>query len=348
MAQINEKELNRTLRSGPPSGVFLLYGSDHYLVDRYAALIVDRAVKGDKIFNYERIDGAKIDFDHLYDSVLTLPMMADRRAIVLDDPDIDKLSAGDLDKLLQILGEAVEPTVLVIAIKQNEFLPKKSNRCRKVLEAVDRLGIAAELGERSAADLAAFVIKRCAAAGCSISKENANLLVSKTTGELIAVQNEADKVIAFTGSGEVAREAIDRLVSATVEAEVFSLSKAILAQDYTRAQSILAALIYLREPAVNILHVLSMAFVDLCRARASISAGVETSKAASDFGYRGREFAMRNAYRDCRKLPQNFLRRALEVLAQADFTLKSSGADEKIVLQKTITELFLLLGEERA
>ena len=99
---------------------------------------------------------------------------------------------------------------------------------------------------------------------------------------------------------------------------------------------------------MNILHVLSMAFVDLCRARAAISAGVETSKAASDFGYRGREFAMRNAYRDCRKLPQNFLRRALEVLAQADFTLKSSGADEKIVLQKTITELFLLLGEERA
>ena len=79
-----------------------------------------------------------------------------------------------------------------------------------------------------------------------------------------------------------------------------------------------------------------------------ISAGVETSKAAADFGYKGREFAMRNAFRDCRKLPQQFLRRALEVLARADFELKSSGNDEKIVLQKTITELFLLLGEERA
>ncbi len=86
---------------------------------------------------------------------------------MLDDPDIDKLSAGDLDKLLQILNDAVEPTVFIIAIKQNEFLPKKSSRCRKLLEAVDRLGIAAELGERSAADLAAFVMKRCAAAGCT-------------------------------------------------------------------------------------------------------------------------------------------------------------------------------------
>ena len=76
----------------------------------------------------------------------TLPMMAERRAVMLDDPDIDKLSAGDLDKLLQILNDAVEPTVFIIAIKQNEFLPKKSSRCRKLLEAVDRLGIAAELG----------------------------------------------------------------------------------------------------------------------------------------------------------------------------------------------------------
>ena len=67
MAQMNEKELNRALRTGLPSGVFLLYGSDRYLVERYASLIVDRAVKGDKTFNYERVDGAKIDFDHLYD-----------------------------------------------------------------------------------------------------------------------------------------------------------------------------------------------------------------------------------------------------------------------------------------
>ena len=163
MAQMNEKELNRALRTGLPSGVFLLYGSDRYLVERYASLIVDRAVKGDKTFNYERVDGAKIDFDHLYDSILALPMMAERRAVMLDDPDIDKLSAGDLDKLLQILNDAVEPTVFIIAIKQNEFLPKKSSRCRKLLEAVDRLGIAAELGGRSAADLAAFVMKRCAA-----------------------------------------------------------------------------------------------------------------------------------------------------------------------------------------
>lgn len=48
---------------------------------------------------------------------------------------------------------------------------------------------------------------------------------------------------------------------------------------------------------MNILYVLSMSFVDLSRARAAISAGVETSKAAADFGYKGREFAMRNAFR---------------------------------------------------
>lgn len=56
---------------------------------------------------------------------------------------------------------------------------------------------------------------------------------------------------------------------------------------------------------MNILYVLSMSFVDLSRARAAISAGVETSKAAADFGYKGREFAMRNAFRDCRKRPSS-------------------------------------------
>lgn len=338
-----EKELNKLLKSEPPSGVYLLYGSDSSLVERYCALIANRAVKGNPTFNYERIDGEKIDFEQLYNSILTLPLMADRRCVLLDDPEIDQLSAGDFDKLKGVLEEVGETTLLLLAIKQSEFLPKKSQKCKKLLELVGKIGVAVELDERSAADLAKLVIKQCADHGCTISRQNADLLVARTTGELLAVQNEIDKLIAFTQSGEVTEQAILQLVSATVEAEVFSLSKAILARDYGKAMQILSALLYLREPAVNILHVLSMAFVDLYRAKTAQFADVDVPQVVTDFGYRGRDFAVKNAFRDSRKLSLHFLKQTLEVLAQADYALKSSGGEAKIILQSSITEIFMLL-----
>lgn len=66
------------------------------------------------------------------------------------------------------------------------------------------------------------------------------------------MQNEADKLLPLHSPERISREATDRLVSATVEAEVFSLSKAILARDYAKAQGILSALLYLREPGSEI------------------------------------------------------------------------------------------------
>ncbi|MBS4784750.1 MAG: DNA polymerase III subunit delta [Clostridiales bacterium] len=341
-----EKELNKQIKAGLPTGVYLLYGSDRSLVERYCTLLADRAVTGERAFNYERIDGSRIDLDRLYDSVLTLPMLSERRCVVLDDPDIDKLSSGDFEKLKTVLGEVDESTVLIIAVKQNEFLPKKSQKCKKLLELAGKLGTAVELGERSTGDLVKTVMKQCADRGCSISRENAELLVQRTTGELLAVQNETDKLIAFTGSGEVSRESVLRLVSATVEAEVFSLSKSILSRDYARAMQILSALLYLREPAVNILYVLSMSFVDLYRAKVAAFADADAAQVAAAFGYRGRDFAVKNAFRDSRKLPLRFLKRSLEVFARADSELKSSGGDEKVILQRAVTEVFMLLGEE--
>ena len=345
MLLTGEKELNKLLKAQVPAGVFLLYGGDSYLVERYCGLLTDRAVGEDRGINYEKISGEKPDFDHLYDSVLTLPMMAERRVVVLDDPNIDAYSAADLDKLLAIVADTEDPALLLIAIKQNPFQPRKSSKCRKLQEAVAKTGTVVELSERTAADLAKQVVKRCEAHGCIISRENADLLVARTSGELIAVENEADKVIAFTGSGEITEEAILRLVSATVEAEVFSLSKAILQKNYARAQKTLSDLLYLREEPVNILYVLSMSFVDLYRAKTAANAAIESGKMSADFGYKGRDFAVRNAFRDSRKLSLRFLREALEILTRADYELKNSPVDGKIILQRTLTELFVRLEE---
>lgn len=341
-----EKELNKQIKAGLPTGVYLLYGSDRSLVERYCTLLADRAVTGERAFNYERMDGGRIDFDRLYDSVLTLPMLSERRCVVLDDPDIDKLSSGDFEKLKTVLGEVDESTVLIIAVKQNEFLPKKSQKCKKLLELAGKLGTAVELGERSTGDLVKTVMKQCADRGCSISRENAELLVQRTTGELLAVQNETDKLIAFTGSGEVSRESVLRLVSATVEAEVFSLSKSILSRDYARAMQILSALLYLREPGGE--HSVCAQYV-LCGSLSCQSCRLcRCGCCAGGVGLwlSGPGFCCEKRLSGQPEAAASISQAVTGSICPGGQRTEELRGDEKVILQRAVTEVFMLLGEE--
>lgn len=345
MIYTTEKELSKALKSQPLAHIYLLYGEDSYLVEQYAALLEKQALgKGDPTFNSDRFDGRKLDFDALYNSVMTLPMLADCRSILIDDPDIERFTAGELEKLQEVLEQVEDGTVLILAVKQAGFSVKKSAKCRKLQEQVERLGVVAQLGARTTTDLAKTVVKRLEQTGATISMEDAKYLVERTTGELSAVNCEADKLAACGAAGlPITRALIDRLVPATVEAEIFSLSKAILSRDYDRAMGILQGLLYLREPGVNILYTLSSAFIDLYRAKAAVFADAQAAQIAADFGYKGREFAVKNALRDSRKLSLGFLKGALEVLLEADQKLKSSRVGEDIILQQTVTQLFVLL-----
>lgn len=57
MASVNEKELTRIIKSGELSGVYYLYGTDLYSVERYKREMVKRTVKaGDETYNLHEFE----------------------------------------------------------------------------------------------------------------------------------------------------------------------------------------------------------------------------------------------------------------------------------------------------
>ena len=78
------------------------------------------------------------------------------------------------------------------------------------------------------------------------------------------------------------------------------------------------------------------------RAKAAAQAGVPAESLAADFGYRGREWRLRNAARDSARLSLSMLRQSLEILAQADGQLKSARTDKRVVLEQTAARLIVL------
>jgi DNA polymerase-3 subunit delta len=105
---------------------------------------------------------------------------------------------------------------------------------------------------------------------------------------------------------------------------------------------------FLRESPVGILTILSSAFVDLYRAKAARAGHIPDKQAMKELGYPGgRAFLYTRAAESESRYSHEFLVKALEVLTQADQAMKSTGADGRVLLEQTVTKLFVLLKEDR-
>ena len=176
-----------------------------------------------------------------------------------------------------------------------------------------------------------------------LGPEAAELLVTRVGSDLNRLLGELDKLCAMADGAEITEALIREVTSESLEAKVFDLSKCILQGNMTRAQEIVRALRTAKEKPTSVLSVLSGAYVDLYRAKVAQAGGERAENLASVFSYRGREFVLRNAARDAGRLPLQALRDSLDILAEADTTMKSSPVDKWLVLERTVVRLGLRL-----
>jgi DNA polymerase-3 subunit delta len=120
---------------------------------------------------------------------------------------------------------------------------------------------------------------------------------------------------------------------------IYDLAKAVIANRLDIGMSILGELFYKKEEPVIILSALSGAFCDLYRAKVATLSGVADSFIIADFNYRGREFRIRNALRDCRNVDVIFLSSCLTLLMKADARIKSTRVSKRLVLEQLIVEI---------
>lgn len=341
--QLTETELKKQLKEGNFARVYFLYGEESYLTAHYAAQIAAK-VPGDTAlaeFNLQKFDGQSCTADEIEDAAEALPVMADRKCVVVRDFDVASAGAAAQERILSLVKEPPEDCVLVFWLDGVEADVKKNARWKAFLSAVDKAGAAVYFPRKTAGDIAKLLCSGASRRGCSLSAENARRMLERCGSDLNLLLGELDKLCAYADGREITREDIETLGAQNLEASVFDLSKALVQGSYTKAYSILHRLSAMREEPVAVLAVLSGAYADLYRAKIARAAGQQAESLAVDFAYRGKEFRLRNAARDSAPIPLPVLRESLEILADADRMLKSSRTDKWVVLEQTAAKLIL-------
>lgn len=344
MAKITENELKKRIKEKDFSGFYLLFGDEKYLVSYYTKKIIE-AIVGDSPndFNFQVFDKENMDINDIYSSVESLPLMAQKKCVLLNDLDIDFLKDKERDTLISIISDLSKTTTFIITYPTLEIDFKRSSKWKNFISKVNELGTIIEFEKRGLQSLERQLVSWAKKRNTTLSLVNASKIIKLCGNDLHTLNSEIKKLCAYVDYGEITEDVIEAVVTKNLETNVFVLSNAVARKDYEKAFRSLDLLFYQREEPVAILAVLSSIFVDMYRVRVSIESGKGPSELAKYFDYRNKLFKLKNAQRDSNNITTENIKKCLDILMDTDVKLKSTRADKRIVMEELISKLMLVL-----
>ncbi len=338
MAIINETALKQKLKGGN-CNLYILLGDDSYLKQMYAKKIGSTTAAPDDIFNYQKFTGDS-DLQDVYDAVLQFPMMSEKKFVCLTDYDFEGCSKSDFDKLCTILTETPDTCVFVMVFDALQIAVKKNNKLTKLVTAAEKNnGVAVELNHRTVPELVKMLTSGANKRGCRFDSAAARYLIETVGEDINTLKNEMEKLCAYSNKGEITKQTIESVCAKTVEANIYNLSKQIIECNMPNAIKLLDELFYLKVEPIIILSTISGFYVDMYRAFLGKDRGLQSAAIADDFGYKGREFVVRNAIADSKRFDNNKFNLSFDALRKADKALKSFSSNPRTILEQLVVRL---------
>ncbi len=344
MSQLSESDIKSQIKNREFANAYLFYGEESYLKEFYIGQIKKKVVDPTfESFNFHLYDGKDTELDDVLKDAQMLPMMSEYNLVILRDYPIEK-SKTDMKLLLEFLDDAPESTILIFYYYSKE--PDiKSASFKKLESAFNKAGAVVKLNKRSENDVAKLLVSGAKKRGSSIDINNAKYLISVAGNDLKNLFNEIDKLSYYAKDSEITKEIIDDMATKCFQARIYDLSKAILKSDFDLSYNLLKGLITDKDSYIAIVSTVAGVYVDMYRVKCSKLAGNSYDDIAKYYNYKGRDFALKNATRDCAKLSVNQLRTSLDIILDADLKLKSTAINADVLLEEMVVKLIMIVRE---
>jgi len=338
---LNEMNLKSQIGKSNLYPIYFIFGDEQYLIKHYVKKIAEKTVKFNTDFNLNEFD-SDISVQDIFNAANSLPFMSDKKCVSVCDLNIDKISSGEFEKLLNIVSNPSPSTCLILWFEVVEFNAKKlTEKSKKIMNAVEKSGgCIVNIERKSTSDLIHMLCDGATRRNCHLEPTTAKYMIESCSDDLSTLVNELEKLCAYSKNGIITNKEVDEVCSRSVEVSVFNLSKALVAQNLNTAYKILDDLFFMHTEPVIILSILSSAYIDMYRAKVAVDSGLHVESVASDLGYNARmSFKLTNGERDSRRLSCHQLELSLCELLDCDKQLKSTKMDPRILLERLMAGL---------
>lgn len=215
------------------SNIYLVYGRETFLIDEILNISKMLVNETTKDFNYQIIDENNMSLDYIKSSIETLPLMDDKRVIVIKDMDAFKgnskfISKDEEEILLNYLKNIPKETIIIFL---SYFRVDKRKKFFKDLKKISK-----ELDCEKLKDDELFSWVKKKFKENKINIDNSNLIyfiknqdyIEKDSQKtLYDLENEIKKIKDFVQDSEVTKEIIDKLIPKKSDTDIFKFVDAI-------------------------------------------------------------------------------------------------------------------------
>lgn len=320
MKQLKEDIKNRSFHK-----TYLLYGEERYLVHLYRDQLKKAVLGGEDEMNLASFQGDGIDLYEVRDLAQTLPFFGEYRLLVIEDSRLFKKAS----ELGDMIADFPETTILL-------FVEKEVDKRNKLYKYIKKNGIVVEMSAMSAGETKRFVALELQKAGKKIRESTANYLLEQIDNSIMNVQNELEKLIAYSyGREEVTREDIDAVCSVQVTGQIFKMLDAVAGGKKQEAVRLYHDLLALRESPASILYLLGRHFHILLEVKLA-SKDLTKQELAKKLGIP--PFSVGKYQAQCSHFSKEQLKEMFAACVDTDFDFKQGRISDQIGVELLLVD----------
>lgn len=323
--------------------MYVLYGTEDFLINETKQLLINYALSEEEIeFNLSSYDLEETPIEVAIEDAETFPFVGERRLIFLNNPTFltgEKSKSKIEHNLNKLEAYLKEPAPYSIIVFSGAY--EKLDERKKLTKELKRQGTVVDAKKLNEQELILWVKERVAINGVEIDDEAVHQLLTLSGTNLLMLTTEVDKLALYANGGKkIDVNMVEKLVSRSLEQNIFSLVDKIVQRKIEDAFRIYYDLLKRNEEPLKILAILAGQFRLIYQVKELARKGYGQQQIAGFV--KVHPFRVKLAAGQARLFEDEELAQIMNMLADADYLAKTGGMNKEMILEMF---LFRLQGE---
>ncbi len=289
-------------------------------------------------FDMSEAEYRQVDLD-----LVSLPFFSDEKVVILDyfsDITTDKkryLTDDELKQFEAYLENPVETTRLVI------LAPGKLDSKRRLVKLLKRDGLILEANPLKEADLKHYFQKEVCRIGLQMDADVFHYLLGKSNFDFAEVSKNLAFLQSYKGQEPIFLADIDAAIPKTLQDNIFDLTQLVLQSKMDQARNLVRDLRLQGEEEIKLIAIMLTQFRTYLQVQILQAQGRGEQQIVAELseimGRKVNPFQVKYALRDSRHLSIGFLKKAIKLLIETDFQMKTGQFDKEYLFDLALLKI---------
>lgn len=315
--------------------LYLFYGQEKLLIMEAVEKIKNKYVpEAYEAVDFQKLDGEVVTYDDIISAAQVAPMLAEKRvvavysAVFLEEGKKSAAKSGGEDRFVKFL-ENTPPYLCLI------FSAEKVDRRKKIFKVFQQRGFVKEFAPLNLKDKVRWIESRSLKHGKPMEPSAASFM-AQFTSDLYHADGEIKKAVSYVGGkNRIEKKDLERIMSRSTEANIFSLIDAMAEGKVSQAVNTLNELMYSGEKSLIILFMISRYFMNLFAVKAN--EGKTFNELQQELNLH--PYTLKKMLSQARNFTADQLKDILSLCQQLDVELKRGRIEERKGLEMLVLKI---------